>query len=527
MKLERDKAFFPGSRLYRQAGEIADHLLLEMKFPVPLSEAVTCLRGEGLELAFRPGELDRPIEVVRAAIERSIDSISPYHAVPALIRAVASFDRPRPAATAAVKVLTIRLQRRVWTDAPGLSPSPDSLVRAARLVYAERLFKTVRTAWAVRPDGHAEITPEGMTFDPDTGHLLRAGAQAMSGGGTLLRFSGETTRRMYDDPVAFLLNVCAVLAGDPPATRRTFAGTFLPRLPGADVAREYWAALAARLLLLETARRVTRPIHDDPRGIAILGLSSGEIYGPAAERLTGRDLSLLQREINACFWNRRWLTDVLSREEESYAFVGRPICRIDRDRPLFVTSARNIADSITALTETAIGPYPGNRPHALPDAVFERLLSKRFEADVVRLLRDHGFVAGEVTSKGTWLTQGGPIESPPGLPQPKGQIDLLAWHPTGYMILGDCKILQFPFSERAWVNLWKTLHEDVRGFHGKLQANAEWAREFLSATGRPAGRSDIALILDQPLHLWYQNGTVTVTDYPDLAGKLERGTIPG
>lgn len=278
--------------------------------------------------------------------------------------------------------------------------------------------------------------------------------------------------------------------------------------------------------MLETARTVSHPVHDDPRGIAILGLTGSEIYGSAAERLTRQDLALLQREIKACFWNREWLANVLPCEEEAHAFVSRPICRIARDKSLFVTSAQNVANSITALTEMAVGPYPGKRSHSLPNAVFERLVSRPFETAIVKLFREHGFVAGEVTSKGTWLTQDRAIESPAGITRPKGQVDLLAWHHTGYTILGDCKILQLPFSETAWVNLWKKLHEDEQGFRGKIQANAEWALRFFNATGRRTSRVARVLILDQPLHLWCQSGDVIVTDYPDLAGKLKKGKIP-
>jgi hypothetical protein len=526
MRLERDKALFSGSRLYRQAGEIADELLLNMQVPVPLGEAVACLRDTGLDLAFRPGELDRPIEALRSAVERQIDFISPYHAIPALFSAVASFDTPRPAATSAFKVLAVRLYGRVWADAPGVSASRLALVRAARLVYAERLLGAVRMAWAVQPSGHAEITPEGMSFDAETDDLLQANAHALAGGGLMQRFSGDPTARMHKDPEGFLLGACGVLAGDRPATKRVFAGTFLRTLPGAGVARGYWAALAARLLLLETVRRFASQVHDDPRGIAILGLSGAGLYGPAAEHLTKRDHALLQREVDACSWEPGWLKDVLSSGEEPHAFVERPACRITSTKRLFVTSERNITDSITALTERAVGPYSGKRRWALPDWTFELLVSRPFEAITVKLFREHGFVAGEVTAKGAWLTQDGPIQPPSGVPRPKGQIDVLAWHPTGYLLVGDCKILQLPHSETAWANLWKKLHEDEQGFRGKIIANTEWALKFLSATGRAAPRVAMALILDQPLHLWRQSGQVAVTDYPNLARKLADGRIP-
>lgn len=527
MRLERDKALFPGSRLYRQAGEIADELLLNMQVPVPLGEAVACLHDAGLDLVFQPGELDRPIETLRSAVERQINLISPYHAIPALFSAVASFETPRPAATAALKVLAVRLYSRVWTDDPGVSASRLALVRAARLVYAERLLGTVRMAWTVQPSGHAEITPEGMSFDAETYDLLQAMGRAVAGGGLLQRFSGDPTRQMHKDPEGFLLGACGVLAGDPPASKRVFAGTYLRTLPGANVARGYWAALAARLLLLETAHRFAGQVHDDPRGIAILGLSGAGLYGPVAERLTRRDLALLQREVNACSWERGWHEGVLSSGGESNAFVERPICRITSTRRLFVTSERNIADSITLLTERSVGPYSGKKRWALPERTFERLVSRPFEAITVKLFREHGFVAGEVTGKGAWLTQHGTIHPPVGVPRPPGQIDVLAWHPTGYLFVGDCKILQLPYSETSWVNLWKKVHEDEQGFHGKITANTEWALKFLSATGRAAPRVAMALILDQPLHLWRQSGSVTVTDYPDLARKLADGRIPG
>jgi hypothetical protein len=523
--LKRDQALFGDSRLYRQAEETAEVLLLNLQVPVPLADAVSCLRGEGIELVFRPGDLDRPIGVLQDAIERSIDSVSPYHAIPALFRAVASLDPARPAAAVTFKTLAIRLLRRVWTNAPGLSAAHASLVRAMRLVYAERLLRTLSGAWKIQPAGRAEITPAGMSFDPETDGLIQAASQASSGGGRQLRFSGETVRRMSADPVPFLLGTCSVLAGEAPSTRRAFAGTYLAVLPGAGVARAYWLALAARLLLLETARRFASPVHHDPRGITIMGPSGSEIYGPAAERLTARDLIMLQREVMASFWNRSWLAGVPAGPAEPHAFVDRPLCRIDPNRELYVTSAHNIVDSITSLTEKAVGPYPGPRPYALPQAVFEQLVSKPFEHAVVRLLRGHGFMAGEVTSKGTWITQDGDIPAPQGIGRPHGQIDILARHPAGRAIVADCKVLQLPFNESASANLRKKLHEDEQGFRGKLHKNACWAREFLSASGRPTDTIDVCILLDQPLHLWRQSGDVVVTDYQDLAEKLEKGQV--
>jgi hypothetical protein len=99
VRLERDKALFSDSRLYRQAEEIAEDLLLNLQVPVPLADAVSCIREEGIELTFRPGDLDRPIGVLHGAIERGIDSVSPT--TPSLRcsarwRALAIPARPHP-----------------------------------------------------------------------------------------------------------------------------------------------------------------------------------------------------------------------------------------------------------------------------------------------------------------------------------------------------------------------------------------------------------------------------------------------
>jgi hypothetical protein len=527
MRLDRDKAFFTDSRLYRQAEETADHLLQNLQVPVPLADAVSCLRNDGQSLIFGPGELDQPLRALQDEIERSIDSISPYHAIPALFRVVTKLRPPRPAAARTAKILAIRVQRRVWTDTPGLSASWLGLVRAARLTYAEQLLRSVRTTWALHPSGHAEMSPEGVSFDPGTEHLLQAGGRALSGGGTLQRFSGPTVRLMSENPVGFLLDVCAVLAGDPPVSRRSFAGTYLVELPGADMAHRYWFALAARLLLLEHTRRIAGPVHDDPHGIAILGRSGAEPYGPAVERLTRQDMKILQQEVIACFWNRRSLASVPTGIEEAHAFVDRPACRIVRGRELYVTSAGNIVDSLTALTEKAVGPYSGRRPYPLPQQVFDRLVSKPFERAVVELFRAHGFLAGEVTAKGTRLTQDGTIEKPSDILRPRGQIDVLAWHPTGHVVVADCKILQLPYNENAMINLWKKLQDDDQeGYRRKVQAAAAWCGKFLKISHKAVSTSHAVLILDQPLHLWQQSGNVIVTDYPDLAEKLRSGKIP-
>jgi hypothetical protein len=50
-------------------------------------------------------------------------------------------------------------------------------------------------------------------------------------------------------------------------------------------------------------------------------------------------------------------------------------------------------------------------------------------------------------------------------------------------------------------------------------------QDFLSASGRQVGTINVRLLLDQPLHLWRQSDDVVMTDYQDLAEKLETGQI--
>jgi hypothetical protein len=87
----------------------------------------------------------------------------------------------------------------------------------------------------------------------------------------------------------------------------------------------------------------------------------------------------------------------------------------------YVTSAHNVVDSLTTLTEEAVGPYPRPTPYGLPNEVFERLVSKPFETGIIQLFRQHGFVAGEVTSKGAWITQDGTSKGRRASRAPKGR----------------------------------------------------------------------------------------------------------
>ncbi len=173
------------------------------------------------------------------------------------------------------------------------------------------------------------------------------------------------------------------------------------------------------------------------------------------------------------------------------------------------------------LTERAVGPYSGRSPYALSPRYFEQLLSKPFENQIVELLRTHNYVAGEVTSKGTWITQNGSMQSPAGTGRPPGQIDVLAWRPTGSALIADCKVLQLPWDSNSLINLWKKLQgDDEEGFSRKVQANTKWCVAFLNSIGKPVADLTQALILDSPLHFWRQSGEVVLMDYESLSEKL-------
>jgi hypothetical protein len=158
---------------------------------------------------------------------------------------------------------------------------------------------------------------------------------------------------------------------------------------------------------------------------------------------------------------------------------------------------------------------------ALPDRIFQELLSKPFEERIIQLFRAHGFIAGEVTQQGAWRTQSGVFELPPNIEKPKGQIDLVAWR-ADYMLTADCKVLQLPQDSKSLCSLWDKIRAENSKYRQQVRRAASWSVRFLNAYGLSAGNNQMALILDRPLHFWHQDNDVIVTDYELIAEELVR-----
>jgi hypothetical protein len=202
---------------------------------------------------------------------------------------------------------------------------------------------------------------------------------------------------------------------------------------------------------------------------------------------------------------------------ESSEFVTRPIARIQEPpESLFATSALNIADSMTKLVESAVGPSRSDMTPLLPARLQTRLLARPFEIEVIETLRGAGYTAGEVSAAGAWLTQDG-IFVKPGAGRPSGQIDVLAWHPSGHTIVADCKVLQLPAEPESLRNTWSKIGPaDAERFRAKLRRNARWCEAF----GRSVDRLECAVILDRGFHFGQPDDDVIITDIELLRQNL-------
>jgi hypothetical protein len=371
---------------------------------------------------------------------------------------------------------------------------------------------TLINAYEIATTGRAELTATGMSLDPALAGALNGFTYAFSRGGLTQRFSGEMTEKMFAAPDLYLGAVLMVLAGADPASHPFFASTHLAELPGASSAATFWCRLAARLHLLSLARQTTAAVSSDAARIAVFETSAQVIVADFIAQIPVRLRDRIRVEGRQCFWQEAWLKSV-SVGRESSAFVTRPAARISSSpNTLYVTSATNIADSITQMTETAIGPSRVHPGWQFPQTVRARLLTRPFEVQVVQVLRDAGFTAGEVTASGAWITQHGTfVDRRAG--KPGGQIDVLAWRENGDVIVAECKVLQLPSETKALRNLWsKVGPADSEGFRAKIRRNSTWSTGFLTMTGRVVNNMQKAIVLDRGLHFLQPDDDVVVTD---------------
>lgn len=467
-------------------------------------------------------QLTASIEILRAASSDLARTVPRIGALPALHQMLAdnyyrfpdSAGGDHPFPLPVIKIAAAQVfAHGPWahTDTRG---ARDRLQLLLAYSWLEYQLIAVRQIRAIRR-GIAILNDTGLELDDVLEEVARGHRHAFSVGGRIQRFANGTTERMFARPGEFLAAAFGVLAGDPPSAVPTFTGTHLAHFPDAVDGHAFWVGLTARLQLLVLASHQAGQAGSTP--LAIFE-EAAVAFGPdelALRGVTTSDFHALQKAVMRCFW--RPGTPVAA-DDASTMFVDRPVMRIAREPGLFVTSTLNIADSLTLVAERSVSPRASDV--SLPPKYFDQLLSGPFEERIIDMFRDHGFLAGEVTRSGAWKTQNG-IRTSRVAGKPDGQIDVLAWHPGGMLIVGDCKVLALAQTPAAATTQWAKLGEDdEEQFRAKLHKREKWAQAFLADLGHDVSATMKMLILDRPLHLWLDGGDIELVYEGDLVRAL-------
>jgi hypothetical protein len=516
----------PRRSIYRRARSLADLLSDHYQAGTFLPDGYDTLRELGAPLVYRSaGSLAAAEPVLRRALDDACAELPAYWMLPAIHQfvvdhySVAARQAGRlPVTLRPFKLMASRIFTLSLTASPPQWPAQrDAVRRALTLAFLYEQLMTFGHVRIVDDRSTLTVTPQGFVRNDPAQAVSNAMAAAYLGGGTVQRFANQTTELMFRFPRPFLDDVWSVLAGDHPRTRGSFAGTHLSQFPDGAQAPGFWAALAARLQLLVAAQAVST--RADSGSLAVLGPTAQVLSGPGLHGTTPADAERVQRAMTECFWLQEQLAGLAGAAEQ---FVLRPVARIVRDRELFVTSTLTVADSITALTERAVSPARVGSTVELPAPYFEKLLSQPFESRVIELFREAGFVAGEVTKSGSWRTQHEAVQLTAGTGL-TGQIDVLAWHPGGRLIVGECKVLLMATTEAALSNQWQKIGPaDTEGFRRKLRQKADWANAAVLASGRAVSQLDKVIVLDAPLHLMQPDDDVILTDIGLVEAQLRR-----
>jgi len=467
-------------------------------------------------------QLNASIEILRAASADLARTIPRIGALPALHQMLAdnyySFsdsaggDHPLPLPVIKIAAAQV-FAHGPWTQAEARG-ARDRLQLLLAYSWLEYQLIAMRQIRAIRR-GVAVLTDTGLEPDDELEEVATGQRHAFSVGGRIQRFANGTTERMFVRPHEFLAAAFGVLAGDPPSDVAVFSGTHLAQFPDAVDGHAFWVGLTARLQLLVLARDRADQAGSSHLAIFEEAAVAFDPDEPALRGVTRSDFHALQQAVMRCFW--RPGTSVAA-DEESTMFVDRPVMRIAREPGLFVTSTLNIADSLTSVAERAVSPRVSDV--SLPPKYFEQLLSGPFEERIIAMFRDHGFLAGEVTRSGAWKTQAG-IRTSRVAGKPDGQIDVLAWHPGGMLIVGDCKVLALAHTPEAATTQWAKLGEDdEEQFRAKLHKREKWSQAFLADLGHDVSTTMKMLILDRPLHLWLDGGDIDLVYEGDLMAAL-------
>jgi hypothetical protein len=437
------------------------------------------------------GDVEAELELAQHMLRDAAAKMSPRFVLPVLIDAIGqcyygSSDHDElPALGPVLKIALAASWPFVWSDGHMSQHSSDLdwLVGAAQIV--EQL-QAVRSILSVARDGCVTVDAGGLHAAGAVDDVAKALASAFAPRGQMLRLAAETTRAIIRAPIRVAHGIERVLHGERPDRVAELEECWLSRVPEHEP-RAFWKGLQARLLLL-----------------ALLGQKTGSDVEPT-DAIEFSDLVIaLGREVDGnirqtvtrdLFWRREWYARQSPKAHRHLA-VDRPALRITRDSPRYCTSIALLGDAVNWFVESSVIRHPAASGVPLSSSCFRTLLSEPFERQVERELRALGFRAARVTTKGTWLIDR-PVDLAARIGPPPGEIDVLAMHDSGYVLVIECKVLAMPDTDERLRNLMGKLGEDdSEAIFAKVAAKLDWVRRASLTAGSALHAA--VVVLDRP-----------------------------
>jgi hypothetical protein len=469
--MRRQDALFEGSRLYRQAAEgsreLVDALLEERDTTLPFQQLVPT----GTLVVTSSADLSPLVERQLTVITTLGKSVSAYHALPVLSEATEQTyygpeDRRIDGLGPPLKIASAMAYLGVSAPREQTSASIGALAELVRACHLLDLLLVARMHAALAPSGTIRVGADGITMDDPTATQFE---RAFAAKGRNARLADSTAKAVLRQET--LHGVRHVLEGAAPGTVDELRDTVLGGV--ADTNRDFWGGLFVRLLLLKAAADTRLAVTTDRCGTVILGRAGFQME---VGQLDGKHL---QAVMQGAFWTSAW-RDLQPPDALRHLVVRRPVQRIAPHTELFVTTLGYIVDSISSWVEGAVFREAWVGSAALKETCFQSLVSTPFEEKTASIFQRHGFAAARVTEFGRWEpdTNGRDLMSELG-DNPPGEIDVLAVHPLGFVVVAECKVLASPYEVARVRNVASKLSpDDAEGFRSKLRRKAEWVRRL-------------------------------------------------
>lgn len=454
--MDRRKAYFTDSRLYRQSDELSTSLL-QHDLPEDPLETLYHIAFEGTSkiIITEPRQLDRPIRQLSNHLTKLARRASAYQFIPALHEAVPKFYKDnigadRPWVGGALKLAAGALWTEMMAEQAIDSRSHQALVD---LVIAggalDQMLITKQLMTSTVGDGELIYEDSQLQWNDAFERARKLFVRAFCRRGKVQRFSSLLNIALFEGEGALTRLAFLRLSGSLEPVRGHPEELFdvLSRVTD----RGFWAGAWARLELASLASEVRGALYPEDVVGGISVLEETAVASPLGQAST----LAVQDNVLSLFWRRDWRRG-LDLFDLRKAFVDRPVMRIDRMREVFVTSVFTIFDSLTSYFEDVTFDLQTDERFGRAKSVYMALFSRPFEAEVEDYLRSRGFRAGHVSEAGAWLTETGAVDFRKLVGSaPPGEIDVLAIGPEGRSLVVECKCLKLPhngtYSEIMWL----------------------------------------------------------------------------